>query len=106
MYIAFTEEQAQEIRSHGISVIRFKWMIKNSISIIQWYGMQLGKAIQQFADVLSDAFNEMQSVLEKTADITRCKNKYKFVKHLSKCGCCNCQIRTETRHTWLARSNI
>ena len=75
MYIAFTEEQAQEIRSHGISVIRFKWLIKNSISIIQWYGMQLGKAIQQFADVLSDVFNEMQSVLDKTADITRCKKQ-------------------------------
>ena len=106
MYIAFTEEQAQEIRSHGISVIRFKWLIKNSISIIQWYGMQLGKAIQQFADVLSDAFNEMQSVLDKTADITRCKNKYKFVKHLSKCGCRNRPIQTAARHTWLARSNI
>ena len=106
MYIAFTEEQAQEIRSHGISVIRFKWLIKNSISTIQWYGMQLGKAIQQFADVLSDAFNEIQSVLDKTADITRCKNKYKFVKHLSKCGCYNRPIRTATRHTRLARSNI
>lgn len=106
MYIAFTEEQAQEIRSHGISVIRFKWLIKNSISIIQWYGMQLGKAIQQFADVLSDAFSEIQSVLDKTADITRRKNKYKFVKHLSKCGCCNCPIQTAARHTWLARSNI
>ena len=106
MYIAFTEEQAQEIRSHGISVVRFKWLIKNSISIIQRYGMQLGKAIQQFADVLSDAFNEMQPVLDKTADITRCKNKYKFVKHLSKCGCCNRPIRTVTRHTRLARSNI
>ena len=106
MYIAFTEEQAQEIRSHGISVIRFKWLIKNSISIIQWYGMQLGKAIQQFADVLSDAFNEIQSVLDKTADITRCKKKYEFVKHLSKCGCCNRPIQTAARHTWLARSNI
>lgn len=106
MYIAFTEEQAQEIRSHRISVIRFKWLIKNSISTIQWYGMQLGKAIQQFADVLSDAFNEIQSALDKTADITRCKNKYKFVKHLSKCGCCNRKIRKATRHTWLARSNI
>ena len=106
MYIAFTEEQAQEIRSHVISVIRFKWLIKNNISIIQWYGMQLGKAIQQFVDVLSDAFSEIQSVLDKTADITRCKNKYKFVKYLSKCGGCNRKIRKATRHTWLARSNI
>lgn len=106
MYIAFTEEQAQEIRSTGISVIRFKWMIKNSISIIQWYGMQLGKAIQKFADVLSDALSKIKSVIDEIRDITRCKKKHKFVKYLSKCGCCNRQIRTETRNTWLARSNI
>lgn len=106
MYIAFTEEQAQEIRSHGISVIRFKWLIKNSISTIQRYGMQLGKAIQRFADVLSDALSKIKSVIDEIRDITRCKKKYEFVKYLSKCGSCNCQIRTETRHTWLARSNI
>lgn len=106
MYIAFTEEQAQEIRSHGISVIRFKWLIKNSISIIQWYGMQLGKAIQKFADVLSDALSKIKSVIDEIHDITRCKKKYEFVKYLSKCGCCNRSIRTATRHTWLARSNI
>lgn len=106
MYIAFTEKQAQEIKSHGISVIRFKWLIKNSISIIQWYGMQLSKAIQKFADVLSDALSKIKSVIDEIRDITRCKKKHKFVKYLSKCGCCNCQIRTETRHTWLARSNI
>lgn len=106
MYIAFTEEQAQEIRSHGISVIRFKQLIKNSISIIQWYGMQLSKAIQQFADILSDAFNKIQSVLDETSDITRCKKKYEFVKYLSKCGCCNRPIRTATRKTYLARSHI
>lgn len=52
VYIAFTEEQAQEIRSHGISVVRFKWLIKNSISIIQWCVMQFRKAIQKFADAL------------------------------------------------------
>ena len=106
MYIAFTKEQAQEIRSHGISVVRFKWLIKNSISIIQWYGMQLGKAIQKFADALSDAFSKIKSVLDEIRDITRCKKKYEFVKYLSKCGCCNRQMRTATRHTWLARSNI
>ena len=106
MYIAFTDEQAQEIRSHGISVIRFKWLIKNSISIIQWYGMQLGKAIQKFADVLSDALSKIKSVIDEIRDITRCKKKYEFVKHLSKCGCCNRKIRKATRHTWLARSNI
>lgn len=106
MYIAFTEEQAREIRRHGISVIRFKWLIKNSISIIQWYGMQLRKAIQQFADVLSDALSKIKSVIEETNDITRCKRKYKFVKHFSKCGGCNHPICTATRHTYLARSNI
>lgn len=106
MYIAFTEEQAQEIRSHGISVVRFKWMIKNSISIIQWYGMQLGKAIQKFADVLSDALSKIKSILDETSDITRRKRKYKFVKHFSKCGGCNHPICTATRHTYLARSNI
>lgn len=106
MYIAFTEEQAQEIRSHGISVIRLKWLIKNSISIIQWYVMQLGKAIQKFADVLSDALSKIKSVIEETNDITRCKRKYKFVKYFSKCGCCNRLIQTATRHTRLARSNI
>lgn len=106
MYIAFTEEQAQEIRSHGISVIRFKWMIKNSISIIQWYGMQLKKAIQKFDDVLGDALSKIKSVIEETIDITRCKRKYKFAKYLSKCGCRNRPIQTATRHTYLARSNI
>lgn len=106
MYIAFTEKQAQEIRSHGISVVRFKWMIKNNISIIQWYGMQLGKAIQKFADALSDALSKIKSVIDEIHDITRCKKKYEFVKYLSKCGCCNRSIRTATRHTWLARSNI
>ena len=106
MYIAFTEEQAQEIRSHGISVVRFKWMIKNSISIIQWYGIQLGKAIQQFADILSDALSKIKSVIDEIRDITRCKKKYEFVKYLSKCGCCNCLIQTATRKTYLARSNI
>lgn len=106
MYIAFTEKQAQEIKRHGISVIRFKWLIKNSISIIQWYGMQLSKAIQKFADVLSDALSKIKSVIDEIRDITRCKKKHKFVKYLSKCGCCNRPIRTATRHTWLARSNI
>lgn len=106
MYIAFTEEQAQEIRSHGISVIRFKWLIKNSISIIQWCGMELGKAIQKFADLLSDALSKIKSVIDEIRDITRCKKKYEFVKYLSKCGCCNRPIQTAARHTWLARSNI
>lgn len=106
MYIAFTEEQSQEIRSHGISVIRFKWLIKNRISIIQWYGMQLSKVIQKFADVLSDALSKIKSVIDEIRDITRCKKKHKFVKYLSKWGCCNRPIRTATRHTWLARSNI
>ena len=106
MYIAFTEEQAQEIKSHGISVVRFKWLIKNNISIIQWYGMQLGKAIQKFADVLSDALNKIKSVIDEISDITRRKKKYEFVKYLSKCGCCNRPIQTAARHTWLARSNI
>ena len=106
MYIAFTEEQAQEIKSHGISVVRFKWLIKNNISIIQWYGMQLGKAIQKFADALSDAISKIKSVIDEIRDITRCKKKYEFVKYLSKCGCCNRSIRTAARHTWLARSNI
>ena len=106
MYIAFTEEQAMEIRSHGISVIRFKLLIKNSISIIQWCGMELGKAIQKFADLLSDALSKIKSVIDEIRDITRCKKKYEFVKYLSKCGCCNRPIQTAARHTWLARSNI
>lgn len=63
-------------------------------------------ATQQFADILSDAFNKIQSVLDETSDITRCKKKYKFVKYFSKCKCCNRPIRTVTRHTWFARSNI
>lgn len=106
MYIAFTEEQAQEIRNHGISVVRFKWLIKNSISIIQWYGMQLNKAIYQFADTLKDAINKICPLLDKISDAVIRKNKYKFVKYLSKCGCCNRPIQTAARHTWLARSNI
>lgn len=71
MYLAFTEEQAKEIRKQGISVIEYKMCVKKhldvSMYIINLALKRVSKAIcelsevakkvcDSFADVFADAF--------------------------------------------------
>lgn len=66
MYFAFTEEQAEEIRKQGISVIEYKMCIKKhldaSMYIINRALKRISKALCEIAEVakkVSEAFNDV-----------------------------------------------
>lgn len=111
MYTAFTEEQAMQIRKLGLSVIEYKYCMRNKIDV--WlYKLKkvvdvVKKALESEFQVINDFVDYIRFVLEDIRDkyeyhITR---RYRFVKYLSELGYDKRKMWIATRHTWLARSN-
>lgn len=111
MYMVFTEEQAMQIRKLGLSVIEYKYCMRNKIDV-WWYKLKkivdvAKKALDSAFEVINDFVDDLRFVLEDTLDIYRypTTRRYQFVKNLSKLGYDKREMRIATRHTWLARSN-
>lgn len=111
MYMALNEEQAQEIRKMGISVIEFKNCIRKCISIFTYRSLKVletaRRAIEFLAERLSDFVDEVKLCIETIRDAYNypVSRRYKFVKYLNKLGYDKRKMWVATRHTWLARSN-
>lgn len=117
-YISFTEEQAKEIRSLGISVVEFKLCIRDGIPVqryivekniekIKEAAYIAGQAVRKFVELFNEALYEVKFIFEtvKEAYGYKTSRRYKFVKFVSKIGYNRKYIWIATRHTWLARSN-
>lgn len=112
MYMAFTEEQAVQIRKKtGLSVVQFKYCIRNKIDIWFYRLKKIVDAVEKTLDsafgVINDFVYNIRFVLEDISD--KCKFpttcRYRFVKNLSKLGYDKRNMWVLTRRTWLARSN-
>lgn len=112
MYIAFTEEQAQEIRKSGISVIQFKNIIRKMYNFFSYALPELIdkviKAIKIAMKMIEEVTDNIRIFIETVRDslgYPTCR-RYKFVKRLEKLGYDKRTMWRVTQHTWLARSNI
>lgn len=111
MYMVFTEEQAVRIRKSGLSVVQFKYCVRNKIDV-WWYKLKkivdaAKKALNSAFEVINDFVDNIKFVLEDILDkygypTTR---RYRLVKNLSKLGYDKRRMWIATRHTWLARSD-
>lgn len=111
MYMAFTEEQAMQIRKTGLSVVQFKYCIRNQIDI-WWYKLRrivdsINKIVNSAFEVINDFMDDIKLALEDVRNTNGYPTtiRYKFVKYLSKLGYDKHKMWVATRHTWLARSN-
>ena len=64
MVLAFTEEQAIRIREYGMSVIRFKYCIKNGINLAIY-------ALNKCVSYLNLLFDVCEKLLNCTRDIAQ-----------------------------------
>ena len=112
MYIAFTEEQAQEIRSIGISVIEFKNCIKKGFDVVIYVINKTFNAVQDALEIMSNLIVETVDSIDLFLNefFDECgaqtSRRYRFVKILGNMGCDKQRVWRATRHTWLARSHI
>lgn len=111
MYMALTEEQAKEIRKLGISVIEWKNCVRKSVNVVVYiFNKVAEKAAQEWKKIVEaiDDFIDMASlVIEEIEEKFHypVSRRYKFVKILGAMGYDKQRVWTQTRHTWLARSN-
>lgn len=113
MELTFTEEQAIEIRKTGLSVIQFKYCIKNGISIAVYNLRQfliaaksvfekMGKLFKRVRDGIDDIRYFFETVQDRLGyPVSR---MYNFVKILGNMGYRKHDVFVATR-TYLARSN-
>lgn len=111
MYMAFTEEQAMQIRKLGLSVIEYKYCMRNK-SDIRLYKLKkiidvAKKAFDSAFKAINDFVDDIRFALEYTRDKYGCPTtrRYQLVKNLNKLGYDKRKTWIATRHTWLARSN-
>lgn len=111
MYMALTEEQGKKVRKIGISVIEWKWCIRNNINAvicaINKAAEKVERGWKQIIDVISNFVDMMKLGIEKIKEKFHypLSRRYKFVKVLGAMGYDEQRVWTLTRHTWLARSN-
>ena len=111
MYMALTEEQAKEIQKLGISVIEWKNCVRKSVNVFVYIiNKDIEKAEQVLKNIVDiiDDFVDMASLgIEEIKERFHCpvSHRYKFVKILGAMGYDKQRVWTQTRHTWLARSN-
>lgn len=109
--MALTEEQAQEIRKGGISVIQFKNVAKKVRHFFRYTFPELidmvVKAFKFAVQVITDVLDDMRLALEtiRSAYDYPTSSRYKFVKRMEKLGYDKRKMWVATRYTWLARSN-
>lgn len=111
--LTFTEEQAIEIRKTGLSVIQFKYCIKNGISIAVYNLRQfliaaksvfekMGKLFKRVRDGIDDILYFFETVQDRLGyPVSR---RYNFVKIIGNMGYRKHDVFVATR-TYLARSN-
>lgn len=113
MVLAFTEEQAIRIREHGMSVIRFKYCIKNGINLAIYVPNKCVSYLNLAFDVCEKLLNCIRDIAEKLSDIFKglkekielpTSHRYRFVKVLGNIGYRKYDVLVKTR-TYLARSN-
>ena len=113
MVLAFTEEQAIRIREYGISVIRFKYCIKNGINLSIYVTNKCVSYLNLLFDVCENLLNCIRDVAAKLSDIFKAlkekiefqmPRRYQFVKDLWNIGYRKYDVLVTTR-TYLARSN-
>lgn len=63
MVLAFTEEQAIRIREYGMSVIQYKYCIKNEISIAHYNLRQCIIAINSAFELLNRQIDRFRDVV-------------------------------------------
>lgn len=95
MVLSFAEEQAIEIRETGVSVIKFKYFIKNTIPhIIHVLGKMIDVAKKMY-EILKDifrcirnVFDDVRYAFEQTQDCFGypVSARYRFVKFLGYMG--------------------
>lgn len=111
MYMAFTEEQAMQIRKSGLSVVQFKYCIRNQIDIWFYKLKKIVDAVEKTLDsafgVINDFVDNIRFILEDISDKRKfpTTRRYRLVKNLSKLGYDKRNMWVLTRRTWLARSN-
>ena len=111
--LTLTEEQAIEIRKSGLSVIQFKYRIKNGISVVTYTLRQFIIAFKSAIDRcknlfkrIKDGIDDIRYFFETVQDrlgypVSR---RYNFVKILGNMGYRKYDVLVTTR-TYLARSN-
>lgn len=111
MYMAFTEEQAREIRKLGIPVIEWKNCVRKGVKAFVYI---INRAVEKAAKawgIIKDAIKELADRFRFAIEEIRehyslpVSYRYKFVKILGAMGCDKQRVWTLTRRTWLARSN-
>lgn len=113
MVLAFTEEQAAEIRKTGLSVIQFKYCINNSTSHVIRVWNQPINAVERAVEILRDAFecfwnllDDVRYLFEQVQDCSghSVSARYRFVKILGNMGYRKYDVWFTTRR-YRARSN-
>lgn len=112
MYMAFTEEQAIQIRKKtGLSVVQFKYCIRNQIDI--WW-FKLKKIVDAVKKTLDSVFGVINDFVDNTRFILEdirneygyhTTRRYRLVKNLNKLRYDKHKMWVATRRTWLAKSN-
>lgn len=111
MYMVFTEEQAMKIRKSGLSVVQFKYCVRNKIDV-WWYKLKkivdaVKKALDSAFQIINDFVDCVRFGIEYISD--KCEylttRRHNLVKYLSKLGYDKQKMWVGTRHPWLARSN-
>lgn len=110
MYMALTEEQAQEVRKIGIYVIEWKRCIRNNVNVvicaINKTADKAAKAWKVIVDAARDFVDMAALVIEEIKEKFHypVSCQYKFVRILGAMGYDKRRVWMLTRQ-WLARSN-
>ena len=113
MVLAFTEEQAIRIREYGLSVIRFKYCIKNGINLAIYVQNKCVSYLNLLFDACEKLLNCIRDTAAKLSDIFKglkekielpTSHRFEFVKVLGNIGYRKYDVLVATR-TYLARSN-
>ena len=113
MVLALTEEQAIEIRKSGLSVIQFKYRIKNGISVVTYTLRQFIIAFKSAIDRCKNIFERVRAGIDDIRYFFETvqdrlgypvSKRYNFVKIIGNIGYRKYDVWVATR-TYLARSN-
>lgn len=111
MYMALTEERAQEIRKLGIAVIEWKNCVRKGVTVFVYIINQAEEKAKKAWGIIKDAIEELADrfrlAIEKIKEhySLPVSHRYKFVKILGAMGYDKQRVWTLTRRTWLTRSN-
>lgn len=110
MILALTEEQAIEIRKTGMSVIQFKYCIKNGISTMEYCLRQCIANFKSAFDNMCECFRKAMDNIRYIFDTVKdcfgypTSRRYRFVKILGNFGYRKYDAWVATR-PYRARSN-